>query len=178
MSDWPQATAISEPRIVSALSVDTEPGRAAVGYTPASFTQTANRVTYVPFYVPVPQTVSGMGWVNGSVISGTVHGGIYSFLGKTLIVSGSVAQAGASVAQTLDLTDTPVEPGWYWMAVGISAAGSFISSTTGSGGASAGAHGVCYQDAAVPLPNPAVPVLATNQVLVPLAWVTLLPVVP
>lgn len=77
---------------------------------------TANTAVFVPFHVYTPTVVKQIGWFNGSAVSGNVDCGIYDAAGTRLISTGSTAQAGVSTIQTVDVTDTLLGPGLFYMA--------------------------------------------------------------
>ena len=77
----------------------------------------ANGALYIPFVVSRPFTARVMGVVNGGVTSGNIDVGIYDDQKNRLVSKGSTAQSGISVAQLMDITDTPLNPGVYYMGV-------------------------------------------------------------
>jgi hypothetical protein len=79
----------------------------------------ANRAIYVPLRVATP-TVFSQAWLkNGSAVSGNVDIGIYSADGTRLVSTGSTAQSGTNAYQTIDMTDTLVGRGLYYIALSI-----------------------------------------------------------
>lgn len=86
------------------------------GSSAAAAFPTANKVFYLPFRAPTALIVQQMFISNGAV-SGNVDVGIYTKDGTRLVRSGSTAQAGASVLQTFNITDTLIGFGEYYMAV-------------------------------------------------------------
>jgi hypothetical protein len=85
---------------------------------PASGTwDSANRAVFVPFRVSRPIYVVNMFVFNGLVVSGNLDIGIYTSDGTRLVSIGSTAQAGTSAIQTLDITDTLLGPGLFYMAL-------------------------------------------------------------
>lgn len=80
----------------------------------------ANLAIFVPFTVYEPITIVKMSIINGTAVSGNVDVGIYDGGGAKLVSSGSTAQAGTSVIQTFDITDTLLKPGLYYLALAIS----------------------------------------------------------
>jgi hypothetical protein len=77
----------------------------------------ANRVIYVPFAISEAVTVYKIGWSNGATVNGNIDVGIYDLAGTRLVSSGSVAMSGATAVQVADITDTPLAPGIYHMAM-------------------------------------------------------------
>lgn len=90
--------------------------------TPASSTyETSNRVVYLPILVSVC-TIRRVWWANGATTTGgaTIEVGVYNDAGYkpgTKLVSGSATQGTASQLQFVDVTDTPLAPGRYWLAI-------------------------------------------------------------
>jgi hypothetical protein len=93
-----------------------------VASTPATAAYpTANLLTAYPFYLPVQATATKL-WVhNGTTVTGstTIVLGIYD-AAYALLVSDSFTQAGTSVVQARDITDTLLQPGTYYMAMVVS----------------------------------------------------------
>lgn len=79
----------------------------------------ANRAYIIPFYLPMAATATKMYVYNGSAVSGNIDLGIYNFVYSRLVSSGSTAQSGTSAIQTVDITDTRLDPGTYYMALSI-----------------------------------------------------------
>ncbi len=76
---------------------------------------TANLAIYIPFFLERSRTVYQVGWVNGATPTGTREVGIYSASG-TKIISGAAVASGASLSQLVNVTDTILEAGVYWLA--------------------------------------------------------------
>jgi len=76
----------------------------------------ANLVIFVPFYVPEPVTVTKLFAAIG-VASGNIDLGIYAEDGTRLVSKGTTAAAGATDLQVLDVTDTVLARGTYYMAM-------------------------------------------------------------
>jgi hypothetical protein len=79
----------------------------------------ASAAVFIPFRVYEPITVTRGFVYNGSVVSGNVDVGIYLPNGARIVSTGSTAQAGTSALQTLDITDTSLAPGLYYMALAL-----------------------------------------------------------
>ncbi len=77
----------------------------------------ANRALYMPFLVEVPVTAYQMAF-EVTTQSGNCDVGIYDELGNRLVSKGSTA-VGAAGIQTLDITDTVLTPGLYYMAMNV-----------------------------------------------------------
>lgn len=134
------------------------------GAAPASAAfEVANRAIYVPIILPSSCVVKRVWWANGATVAGgaTVECGIYSDSGSyspgTKLVSGSATQGTASEVQFVDVTDTALAPGLYWIAL---AASSSTNTTFFLSTVSAVVDAVARfnQGSAVPLPATATPV--------------------
>lgn len=77
----------------------------------------ANRSIHVPFGIAEPIIVANLWWHNGSVLSGNVDIGIYDTAGTLIVHQGSTAMSGTNRLQAVDITDTPLMPGRYYMAL-------------------------------------------------------------
>ena len=120
MTDWPtEIDSISSGTILSLGFAsgfgDYAMCRTAVFTTSITWT-TANDAIYIPFYIQVSLTAYQMAIENAATVAGNVDVGIYDVNGVQLVSSGSVAMAGATAIQTLDITDTVLNPGTYYMA--------------------------------------------------------------
>lgn len=117
MADWPgnifsPVTVLSSfERKHSALIFGGMPTTSAVW--PA-----ANRAYYLPVVVETPCTVYKM-MVFPSVQSGNLDVGIYSEDGTRLVSKGSTAVGTAGAIQVIDITDTPLNPGIYFLAINV-----------------------------------------------------------
>lgn len=88
----------------------------AQAYT-ASGALTANIVYYVPFRLAAPYTAAQMFIQNGTSLGANFDLGIYTQDGKQIVTTGVTAQVGTSVLQIVDMTDTLLLPGRYYMAL-------------------------------------------------------------
>lgn len=86
---------------------------------------TANKALFVPFYLPTDAVLRRIGWGNGAAVSGNVDAGVYRQDGGRVVSTGSTVQSGTDSIQTVDITDTALAPGLYYMAC-------VISNTTGN----------------------------------------------
>lgn len=71
---------------------------------------------YYPVLVPRAITVYQAAWLNGATVAGNVDVGVYDEAGNRMVSTGSTLMAGASVPQTVDIADTLLSPGLYYMA--------------------------------------------------------------
>lgn len=100
---------------LSPNSIGTE--LSGMGLTTASGTWVAaNRAIFTPFAVTEQLVVTRMWQENGSAVSGNLDLGIYTASGTRLVSSGSVAQAGVSTVQDVNVADTTLMPGLYYLA--------------------------------------------------------------
>jgi hypothetical protein len=114
--------AVTYPRLVSTWT----PGWAVARefhnkVDPASSTIGTDVVIYVPIVVPVVCPVRRVWWANGASVTGDVDAGVYSDVGAKpgvlLVSSGATAASGTSALQFVDVTDTILTPGRYWLAI-------------------------------------------------------------
>lgn len=89
---------------------------------------TANLACYYPFYLPSYSVVLKLWWVNGGTATGNVDCGVYTEGGTRIVSTGSTGQSGASAIQEVNITDTTLAPGRYYMALACSSASSTIRS--------------------------------------------------
>jgi hypothetical protein len=143
---------------------------------PASATwPTANKALYIPFALSEPATVTRCWVVNGGTASGNLDIGVYDADGVLLVSSGATAQAGTSAIQAVNVTDTLLGRGLFFLGLShSSAAGTYARITTPSVTASRAA-GVLEQTSAHPLPAVAA-FVAVSTTYLPLCGLTLAPV--
>jgi hypothetical protein len=70
---------------------------------------------FIPFTVPEPCTVYKMGWGNGAAVAGNLDAGIYKPDGTRLVSTGSTAQSGTTTLQVVDVADTFLDRGTYYL---------------------------------------------------------------
>ena len=80
---------------------------------------TSNQGIFVPFYITTPKTAYKMFVHNGATASGNLDVGIYDSTGAKLVTMGSTAQAGINALQILDIADTVLAAGNYYMAIAM-----------------------------------------------------------
>jgi hypothetical protein len=116
----------------------------------------ANMAIYLPVVVRRQLTVYQLGWVNGSSVSGNIDVGIYDRNFNRLVSAGSTAQAGTNAIQLVDIADTTLTPGVYYLAMAMDNTSGGITMT---GAGPTGSHyrscGVAQQASAFPLPSAA-----------------------
>ena len=90
--------------------------------SPGTAVAVANRAYYQPFYLPTTVQVLKLYIANGATIDGNIDMGIYSTAGTRLVSQGSVAHAGVDVLQPLDIADTVLARGTYYLSFAASSA--------------------------------------------------------
>lgn len=78
---------------------------------------TANLVVYVPFWIPESVTFTKMFWNNGAAVAGNFDVGIYQTDGTLIASVGSTAAVNINSVQGVDIADTTVPRGVYYMAI-------------------------------------------------------------
>jgi hypothetical protein len=81
-----------------------------------------NTILYGQVLVPVPTTVYKLAWLNGATVAGNVDVAIVDESGNRLVSTGSQAQAGVSLPQVVDVTDTVIPAGVLYLALATSSA--------------------------------------------------------
>lgn len=85
--------------------------------TTATAWPTANLAVYVPIRVLSRKVVKKLWIAAGSTGTGNVDIGVYDAAGTRLVSSGSTAKVASNSEQVLDVTDTPLGPGLFYMAL-------------------------------------------------------------
>lgn len=130
--------AVASPVIITPWSLEaigTELGAFGLGGG-ASAAPTSNLVTYVPFRLSRAFIVVEVSWQNGLAAgNGNAQVGIYDAAGTQIVECTATTTAGTGATQTIDVTDTTIGPGRYYMAFRASSATDrFISSAVGTFG--------------------------------------------
>lgn len=103
--DYPYA-AINLPTISTAspesVGYDLFPWQQVSSWPSTAWTL-ANRAIFVPFTLNAPFLVQKLWWANGASVAGNMDCGIYSNDGTKLVSTGSTAQSGTSVVQSVSL---------------------------------------------------------------------------
>lgn len=124
-----------------------------IGGTPGSTAWTSsNRALYIPFALPVPTLVRRL-WVAIGATGGTnsVDLGIYSDTGTRLVSHGGTTAGTANQVQFLDVTDTIIGPGAFYMACAMNGTTATTIRITASNEWPK-AFGILMQASAYPLP--------------------------
>lgn len=77
---------------------------------------TANLALFIPLTLPSTFTVKQMFYTRGATGGGNIDIGIYSETGTRLVSTGSTATAGVAGITTIDVTDTTLARGRYYLA--------------------------------------------------------------
>jgi hypothetical protein len=130
----------------------------------------ANHAFYIPWRVPVPVTVYKMATGSGATTgSNNFDVGIYDCFGNRLVSSGATAK-GNSVEHIIDVTDTRIGPGLYYLAMSADNTGNYVMVTPAGTSPvplqKVRLYGVLQQASAYTLPNPAT-FAASTQVTIP-----------
>lgn len=128
----------------------------------ASGTLVANQAHFQPFRLDIGGTVVKMAYLMGATATGNVDLGIYDGEFNLLVSSGATAQGTINVLQELDITDTELHPGNYWMAFSASSASGTAFQTAVADETFVPALPLYIQASAHPLPSTATPVKDTN----------------
>lgn len=140
------------------------------GSVPSSVAyESSNAAFYYPIVLPAPCVVRRVWWANGATTTGgaTVEAGVYAnsgFAPGVKLISGSATQGTASQVQFVDVTDTALAPGLYWLALMATSTTNttFFRSDIGGGLAAIDAGLRMEQASANPLPATATPVETTG----------------
>ncbi len=128
-------------------------GLISVGSSPTSAGwPAADRALFVPFSLPVQYLVKKLWWVNGATAAGNVECGVYTADGTLLLTSGTTAQSGTNVIQSVTLgTAFLLHPGSFYMALVMSSTSSTVF-RSGTNVRMCRLAGLAQQASANPLP--------------------------
>lgn len=129
--------------------------------TPLSNLLQQNRAYIIPFHLEEPIIITKLFCINGATVNGNFDIGIYSSSFVRLLSTGSTAQAGTNAIQAIDVTDTVIGPGDFYMALATgSATATFftqnIATTPGQ------RSGMLMQNTAFALPATLTPITITS----------------
>lgn len=77
----------------------------------------ANVGVFVPFWIPESTTFTKVWWTNGSAVAGNIDCGIFAADGTLIVAAGSTGQLNTTNAQVVDITDTTLARGIYYMGI-------------------------------------------------------------
>ena len=112
----------------------------------------ANRAIFIPFHLDEPTIITAIGVPNGATATGNFDVGIYDVAGTKIVSSGSTAQAGTSAIQTVDITDTLIGPGDFYMAIAMDGTSGTMYSTNSPAVSHLRMAGMLQMASAFPLP--------------------------
>lgn len=117
----------------------------------------ANLAIYIPFRIAIPTTIVKIYWLNGaSAGTDSVDVGIYDSQQNRLVSSGSTITSGTNAIQSVDITDTTLQQGLYYMAMAMNGTTNPIFQiTSGTTVPMPRAMGVLEQATAFALPSTA-----------------------
>lgn len=142
------------------------------GTAPSSGTWTStSRAIFVPFALAAPFQVRKVWWANGATLGANADCGVYSIGGTLLGSTGSTAQAGTSVVQSVSLS-LLLQPGSYYVALVLSnTTGTVLRTTALTTTLGQPTLGIAQQATAFPLPATATLAVAGSAFL-PLFGIT------
>lgn len=111
----------------------------------------ANLAVFVPIRIPQQKTVYKLVVGAGSTAAGNFDVGIYDAGGNKLVSSGATAK-GASVEHVIDITDTVIGPGLYYLALAADGTNNYIAALTSVSAQFSRLAGVVQADTSYPLP--------------------------
>lgn len=120
MSDWPLPPRVPYPMpVINSVTSMTGTQLANFSAIGSGTWPTANLAIFIPFRITAPMTAKLLWVANGATASGNIDLGIYDVAGTRIINKGSTAQSGTSAIQTLDITDTQIGPGVFYLAMAM-----------------------------------------------------------
>jgi hypothetical protein len=88
-----------------------------VGPTLAAGAAVTNQAFACPFQIAAPFLVRKVFWFNGTTATtDSADVGVYTEAGVRMVSGGGTAISGANALQEVDVTDTVLRPGRYWLA--------------------------------------------------------------
>lgn len=160
--------------VISAGSLDSI-GLGLINLNRTSFVSaawpTANLAIYIPFVLRRDSTLYQVGWMNGATtVTGTREVGVYTAAGSK-VISGAATGATATVVQRVDVADTTLAAGQYWLAITNTDTTNWygIAPTAPE----CAALGILTQATANPLPATATMALNNTLAFVPLGFLQL-----
>lgn len=123
---------------------------------------TANLATFWPFVLPMAATCRRLGISNGNPTAGNFDIGIYRADLTRLVSAGSTAQGSSDTIQTIDITDTDMPAGRYYLAIVASDATTAQYRVFDGNATELMALGVFQQSSALPLPSTATPAVPSQ----------------
>ena len=113
----------------------------------------ANRAIYVPIAVYEPALITAFWWVNGATAgNGNADLGLFDENGVKLISTGATLTVGANSRQSVNVTDTLIGPGTFYLGLSLASASDAIFRVAYSTAEVERAFGMAQQASAHPLP--------------------------
>lgn len=130
MADWPQSLPFNR-IVLSSFSLLGPANGMNVSTIATGAWPAANRAIYLPFRLIYPFSVAKMFTIIGTDFSGSIDLGIYSHDGTRLVSSGIGTPTAINSIYSVDITDTTLGPGLYYMAMSNGIVGSFQRTAVG-----------------------------------------------
>lgn len=156
MADWP-ITGLPPRNVISTGSPESLGVEFAAASAAAGSSRTwllSNKALFIPFTLAERYLAAQLFVSNGAAVSGNIDMGIYAVDGTKIVSIGTTAQAGTSVVQVFNITDTELWRGqFYWGLALDNATGTTINVTAGANfGSVVSGAGVYEMAAAFVLP--------------------------
>ncbi len=125
--DFPQVWAPWGPGTqIVAIGIGSALGTLRLGSSSGAW-PTANKAFFLPVRIDHEIVITKFFTANGATASGNLDVGLYTLDGTRLLSTGTTAQAGTTTIQVIDVTDTLVARGNYYLALAHSStAGTYI----------------------------------------------------
>ena len=150
LNDWPRLLTFPDGVItispLSACSLGLAPGSLGLSAIAWPANDTA---LFIPFRISSPFLIASIFWRNATT-SGNVDAGVYDAAGTKLLSTGSIAGSGAM--QVVDVTDTLIGPGLFYIAFASSTTGASFRSVANFTANELKVLGCAQQATALPLP--------------------------
>lgn len=173
MSDFPTVVDYSNPVIncYSTNSIATGLNSTVSTFSSTGAWPSSNLAIFIPFRVATPYVAAQMFWWNGATVgTNGVDVGVYDSQGNRLVSSGSTTTSGASGIQIVDVTDTLLQQGLYYMAMAMNGTTDVIQRSAATANNCA-AMGVLSQVTAFALPSTAT-MIRTTTAYIPLLGIS------
>jgi len=127
MADFPVSAGLEE-FSGGFLSTSTILNRLSVTSSFSTAWPSANLAIFVPIRIPFPVVVYKLVIGAGATAAGNFDVGIYDASGNRLVSSGATAK-GASTEQVLDIADTTIGPGLFYLAMSADGTNNYVMTT-------------------------------------------------
>lgn len=77
----------------------------------------ANLAIFCPVVVPAPVRVRQLGWVNSTNVTDKINLGIFDRALAKVVETGDTQATGTNAVQLVNITDTDLQPGLYYLAM-------------------------------------------------------------